>query len=768
MAVLQNINACAYGSSAVTRSSPRWDTPIAIRPVASRVSSRSGSPIGRCRRVGYDVTERSYEVALDAIVFDTWRYAWTTQRADRSWRNGSVRRLRSPGLSRIRLIRPVAQAGSILWTMSQPLWTPTPDQIAATNIDQFRRAVADRHDIDMADTVALHRWSVANPGLFWSAVWDSTGVIGEKGDVAMEPAGDIRSTRFFPEASLNFAENLLDGRGRADDEPAIEFRREDGLARTLTWSQLRAEVAAFAAALRAMGVSEGDRIAAWMPHVPETVVAMLAAASLGAMFSSTSADFGTAGVVDRFGQVEPKVLIAADGYLYGGTPFERLTQLVEIRQALPSLERVVVVGYLQSEPDIVAVDDAVAYIDFIDPHQGVDLAFTRLPFDHPLYILYSSGTTGKPKCMVHRAGGVLLKHLQEQAHHIDVKTGDRLFYFTTCGWMMWNWLVSGLALGATIVLYDGNPFQNGSETLFNLADEVDLKLFGVSAKYIDAVLKSGLRPIDSHRLEALRVIASTGSPLSPDGFAFVYDGIKQDVHLASISGGTDLCGCFVGGDPTRPVYAGEIQGPILGMGVEVFGDDGEPLTGAQGELVCTTPFPSMPLTFWGEGGDERYRAAYFDRFDDSWTHGDYAMWTERGGMVILGRSDATLNSAGVRIGTAEIYRVVEQFPEVIEAVAVAQRWDNDSRVVLFLCMAEGAELTEELVAEIRDRLRTEESPRHVPSVITSVGDIPRTRSGKISELAVTAVVNGDQVRNTEALANPESLDLFRDRVELTG
>ena len=532
--------------------------------------------------------------------------------------------------------------------------------------------------VDLPDTSALHRWTVENPGSFWSAVWDATGMIGHKGSIAFEPGSTMRSARFFTHATLNVAENLLDGKGRSDDEPAIEFRREDGLVRSLSWAELRSEAAAFAAALRAMGVEAGDRVAAWMPHVPETVIAMLGAASIGALFSSTSADFGTAGVVDRFGQVEPKVLIAADGYLYGATRFERLGQLREIRAALPSLEVVVVVSYLDEAPDLSRVPNAVRYEEFVDAHRGTAPDYAQLPFDHPLYILYSSGTTGKPKCMVHRAGGVLLKHLQEQAHHIDIRSGDRVFYFTTCGWMMWNWLVSALGLGATIVLYDGNPFQPGPEALFDLVDDVDAKLMGVSAKFIDAVLKSGLRPMETHKLSSLRVIASTGSPLSPDAFEFVYSGIKKDVHLASISGGTDLCGCFVGGDPTRPVYAGEIQAPALGMQMEVLDENGHSLASGQGELVCTVPFPSMPLTFWGAGGDERYREAYFDRFDDVWTHGDYAMWTERGGMVILGRSDATLNSGGVRIGTAEIYRVVEQFPEVAEAVAVAQRWDNDN------------------------------------------------------------------------------------------
>lgn len=648
--------------------------------------------------------------------------------------------------------------------MTEPLWFPSAARVEASAIDLFRRRVSETRGLELPDTEALHRWSISDPAAFWSEVWHDTGMIGDRGDTVLISGTEMPDAVFFPDARLNVVENLLDGRGASPDSPAIEYRREDGLHRTITWAELRVEAAAFGAALKEMGVLPGDRVAAWMPHMPETVIAMLGAASIGAVFTSTSADFGTAGVVDRFGQVEPKVLVAADGYTYGGKTFDRLPQLTEILAQLPSVITTVVVSNIS---DAAAPPAAVTYEAFIGPHRGTPLSLERFAFDHPHYVLYSSGTTGKPKCMVHMTGGVLLKHMQEQRHHLDVRPGDRLFYFTTCGWMMWNWLVSGLATGATIVLFDGNPFYPGPEALFDLVDDVGVTMLGVSAKYIDAVLKSGLRPVESHRLSKLRTIASTGSPLSPEGFAFVYDGIKSDVHLASISGGTDLCGCFVGGDPTKAVYPGEIQGPALGMAVEVFDDEGNPLgPDEQGELVCTVPFPSMPITFWGEDGDERYRRAYFDRFPGVWTHGDYAMWTPRGGMVILGRSDATLNAAGVRIGTAEIYRVVEQFDEVLEAVAVAQRQGSDTRVVLFVRLAEGGELTPELESEIRRRLRTEESPRHVPAVIAAVDDIPRTRSGKISELAVTAVVNGDAVKNTEALANPEALDLYRDRREL--
>jgi len=647
----------------------------------------------------------------------------------------------------------------------RPLWTPDARRIEASAIDRFRREVAERHRLDLEDSVALHRWSVGEPGSFWSEVWDQAGIIGDRGGRALLRGDSMIDAAFFPDARLNVVENLLDGRGMPADAPAIEYRREDGSSRTISWVELRRQTAGFAAGLRRAGVGRGDRVAAWMPNVPETVIAMLGCAAIGAVFTSTSADFGTAGVVDRFGQVEPAVLVAADGYRYGGRTFSRLDQLDEIRARLPSVSTVVLVRSL--DPDV-AVDGTVSWEDFVSPGLDSEMRLERFAFDHPHYILYSSGTTGEPKCMIHKAGGVLLKHVQEQQHHLDIGPGDRVFYFTTCGWMMWNWLVSALATGATVVLFDGNPFHPGPEALFDMADALDLTFLGVSAKFIDAVSKSGLRPVDSHELASLRTIASTGSPLSAEGFAFVYDGIKADLHLASISGGTDLCGCLVGGDPTRPVFAGEIQGPALGMAIEIFDEDGDPLDSGNGELVCTEPFPSMPLTFWGPDGDARYRNAYFDRFPGVWAHGDWATWTERGGIVILGRSDATLNAAGVRIGTAEIYRVVEDFDEVREAVAVGQRVGSDTRIVLFVRMADGAVLTDELVAEMRARLRREESPRHVPAVVVTVEDIPRTRSGKISELAVTAVVNGDPVRNSEALANPEALDLFADRVELAG
>ncbi len=641
-------------------------------------------------------------------------------------------------------------------TDPQPLWSPNEAWITATQVDQFRRDVCP----SAANSDELWRWSVDEPGAFWRSIWDWCGIVGDPGDRLVAEGATFAEWRFLPDATVNMAENLLAPREGAAD-PAIVSWREDGDERFVDWDELRAEVAAMAAWLRAHGVEKGDRVAAWMPHVPETVVAFLAAASIGAVFTSTSADFGVEGVVDRFGQTEPKVLVAADGYRYGGKSFDCLDRLGEIRDRLPSVEQVLVVGYLDASPDISGVRDARRWSEAVAEHAGAVPSYEPLPGDHPLYILYSSGTTGKPKCIVHRTLGVLLKHLSEQRLHSDVRPGDRVFYFTTCGWMMWNWLVSCLGSGATIVLYDGNPAYPGPTALFELADRYDITFFGVSAKYLDATMKSGLVPAEQFRLDQVRSISSTGSPLSHEGFGWVYEAIKSDVHLASMSGGTDLCGCLVAGDPTKPVWAGEIQRPCYGLDIQVFDDAGVGQgSGVQGELVCTTPFPSLPLEFWGDDDGSRYRAAYFEAFDGVWAHGDYASWTDHGGMVIHGRSDATLNASGVRIGTAEIYRVVEQLDEVVEAIAVGQLWDNDTRIVLFVRLADGVELTDELERTIRAELRSKCSPRHVPAVIKAVADIPRTRSGKIVELAVTEVLHGRPVKNLEALANPEALDLF--------
>ncbi len=650
--------------------------------------------------------------------------------------------------------------------MSAPLWIPSHDRIEAAEMTRFRRFAEPRANLSFPDAPSLHRWSIDEPGAFWDAVWDFAGVVGEKGHRLVEDGERMPGARFFPDATLNFAENLLRREGAGD---AIVFRGEDKVARRWSWDELRATVLKLQQALRAAGVREGDRVAALLPNMPEAVSAMLATASLGAVWSSASPDFGPRGVLDRFGQIEPKVLIASDGYWYAGKRIDIGPKLEEIVPQLPTVGRVVVVDYLgAAEATAARLANGVTLEAFLDPWPGGHaLAFRRMPFDHPLYILFSSGTTGVPKCIVHRAGGVLLQHLKEHALHADTRQGDRVFYFTTLGWMMWNWLVSALGRGATLMLYDGSPFHPGPETLFDWADEEGMTLFGTSAKYIDAVRKSGVRPIATHRLAALKGIASTGSPLSAESFAFVYEGIKRDVHLASISGGTDIVSCFVLGDPTRPVFAGEIQGPGLGLSVEVWTGEGRPApVGEKGELVCTRPFPVMPLGFWNDPDGAKYRAAYFERFPGVWHHGDFAEVTEHGGFVIHGRSDATLNPGGVRIGTAEIYAQVERIPEVLEALAIGQEFDGDVRVVLFVRLAPGAVLDAGLDKAIRTTIRTGASPRHVPAKIVAVADIPRTKSGKITELAVREVVHGRPVGNREALANPEALELFRDLPEL--
>jgi acetoacetyl-CoA synthetase len=630
-----------------------------------------------------------------------------------------------------------------------PLWTPSLERAAATRLAGFRaRAGA-------GDYESLHRWSIDRAEEFWPLVWDDCGVVGDPGARVLERGAHFWETRFFPDARLSVAENLVAPRRGVDgDGDALVALDESGTRVTRSWDELRRNVAAMAAALADLGVQHGDRVVTWLPNSIEAVVTMLGAASIGAVYSSTSPDFGARGVLDRFGQIDPAVLVAADGYTYGGKHFDCLERLGEIRAGLPSLRSTVVVGD--------APATTVAWDDFLTPHRGATSdAWERFPFDHPWYVLYSSGTTGAPKCIVHRAGGVLIQHVKEHQLHCDIRAGDRVMYFTTTGWMMWNWLASVLASGATAVLYDGSPFHPGPEALFDIAERERLTLLGVSAKYIDSVGKAGIEPARTHALDALRTVCSTGSALSPDGFRVVYERVKDDVHLASISGGTDLCGCFVGGDPTAPVYAGEIQRPALGMASDVARDDGTSLRdapGTPGELVCRAPFPSMPLGFWNDPGGARYHAAYYERFLETWAHGDFASWTVHGGMVIHGRSDATLNPGGVRIGTAEIYRVVEAIPEVLESLAFGQERDGDVRIVLLVRLADGVELTDELVAEIRTRIRTECSPRHVPAVVAQVDDLPRTRSNKLVELAVADAVHGRPVRNTEALANPEAID----------
>ena len=648
--------------------------------------------------------------------------------------------------------------------MDETLWQPSPSRVADANITGFAALVRERHGLNAVDYAALHRWSIENRAEFWSALWDYGEVIGERGDGPVLVDGDrMPGAKWFPGARLNFAENLL---RRRDDAPAILFRGEDRVRYALSFRQLRDAVSMLARGLRAAGVGEGDRVAGYMPNMPETVVAMLATTSIGAIWSSASPDFGVRGVVDRFGQIEPKVLFSADGYFYGGKRFDSIARLGPIAAQIPSLERIVVVPYTTTAPDVSAIEKAVTLDGFVAGHLPAEVDFERLPFDHPLYIMYSSGTTGVPKCIVHGAGGTLLQHIKELALHSDVKRGERILYFTTCGWMMWNWQVSALARGATLALYDGSPFHPDGNALFDYVAEEGIETFGTSAKYIDAVKKAGLAPARTHDLSNLKAILSTGSPLVPESFDFVYESIKRDVCLSSISGGTDIVSCFVLGNPAAPVRRGEIQCLGLGLDVHAFDDEGRSVVGEKGELVCTRAFPSMPVGFWNDADGRKYHDAYFARFDDVWCHGDYVEITERGGVIIYGRSDAVLNPGGVRIGTAEIYRQVEQLEEVVEGLVIGQQWDGDVRVVLFVILRGGLELDEVLESKIRAHVRATATPRHVPARIVQVTDIPRTRSGKITELAVRDVVHGRAVKNKEALANPEALDQFANRAEL--
>jgi len=646
----------------------------------------------------------------------------------------------------------------------KPLWVPSPERVAGANLTAFMAAVTARWHRAVPDYPALHRWSIEHPEEFWRSIWEFCDVIGESGATVVEGAG-MPGTRWFPQARLNFAENLL---RHGDSEDALVFWGEDKTRRRLSRRELFEQVAGLAAAMRAEGVGPGDRVAAYMPNMPETVIAFLAATSIGAVFTSASPDFGVQGVLDRFGQVEPKLLFVADGYYYNGKTIDSLGRVAEISRSLPSVARVVVTRYAgDGEMDLSAIRNGVTLTDFVEPHRGSKtIEFTRLPFDHPLVIMYSSGTTGVPKCIVHGAGGALLQHLKEHRLQGDIKTGDRFFYFTTCGWMMWNWLVSGLASGATLLLYDGSPFVDGGRILFDYADAEGMTHFGTSAKFIDAVAKAGLVPHESHRLDKLRVMFSTGSPLVDESFDYVYANIKRDLQLASISGGTDIVSCFVGGNPIGPVYRGEIQCAGLGMAVDVFDADGRPIRSAKGELVCTRPFPVMPLHFWNDSAGTKYRSAYFERFPGVWCHGDFAERTAHDGFVIYGRSDATLNPGGVRIGTAEIYRQVEKLPEILESLVIGQDWEKDVRIVLFVRLREGVVLDDELIGRIRRTIRDNATPRHVPAKVLQVVDIPRTKSGKIVELAVRNVVQGEPVRNVEALANPEALEYFRNRAEL--
>ena len=643
-------------------------------------------------------------------------------------------------------------------------WKPSSKAIEQSQMYQFHKET---------DYNSLWRWSVEHKEEFWSRVWDFCGVIGDKGKTVYQAGARMQDGRFFPDSKINFAENLL---RRRDDAVALVFRGENRVERSITYKELYDQVSQLRQALQAEGVVAGDRVAGYLPNLPETIMAMLAATSLGAIWSSASPDFGVQGVLDRFGQIEPKVLFAADGYYYNGKQIDCRDKIREVTEKMPSLKKTVIIQYVtpakagvssHEEPDSgFRRNDMISFDDFKNAYKPADIKFDRFPFNQPLYIMFSSGTTGIPKCIVHGAGGTLIQHLKEHKLHCDIRKGDNVFYFTTCGWMMWNWLVSALASEATLLLYDGSPFYPDGYALFQFAEKYKCTLFGTSAKYIDALRTHGVVTKDNRHLDTIRMMTSTGSPLSPEGFDYVYQSLLPEVHLASISGGTDIVSCFVLGNPLSPVYRGEIQGAGLGMDVDVFDSDGKPLRGDKGELVCKTPFPCMPVGFWNDPQGEKYSKAYFEKFSGIWCHGDWCEWTENNGLVIHGRSDATLNPGGVRIGTAEIYRLVEQLPEIKESIAVGQDWEGDVRVVLFVVLQSKARLDETLVNKIKKTIRDGASPRHVPARVIAVADIPRTKSGKITELAVREVIHNRPVKNSEALANPEALKLYENLAEL--
>jgi acetoacetyl-CoA synthetase len=694
-----------------------------------------------------------------------------------------------------------------------PLWKPTHDAIARSHLRHFADQLAKTYSVraydgETLDYQLLYRWSIEHPEQFWPEWWRYCRIIADErsggdpwddvvvGLERMAPPDPVSGPRWFVGARINFAENLL---RYADDQEALVSWNESGRRAVLTHRDLQEAVASVATALTAHGIAAGDRVAGFMPNIPETIIAMLATARLGAIWSSCSPDFGVKGVLDRFGQIAPRVLFTADGYRYAGKEIDSLGRVREIVEQIPAIERVVVVPYLRSDPRVTSIRNATMWAEWIEGHRpqatgdnqghrpqatghsGVqrpeasgqrsnESRYERFAFDHPLYIMYSSGTTGLPKCMVHGAGGTLLQHMKEHQLHADLRREDRLFYFSTCGWMMWNWLASGLATGATLILYDGAPLPANASILWDMAEAERITVFGTSAKYIAAAEKAGLEPGKTHDLRPLRTILSTGSPLAPPGFDYVYDKIKRDVCLSSISGGTDIISCFAGGNPTGPVWRGELQALSLGMDVDVFDESGQPVRGEPGELVCKNPFPSMPVSFWNDPDGSKYRAAYFEHYPGVWRHGDWAEITEHGGMIITGRSDATLNPGGVRIGTAEIYRQVEQLPEIVESLVIGQEIvdanERDVRIVLFVRLREGLTLDDTLRDRIRRQVRDNASPHHVPKVIVQVTDIPRTISGKITEMAVRDVVHGRPVKNTDALANPQALDLFRNLPEL--
>ncbi len=648
--------------------------------------------------------------------------------------------------------------------MDKPVWQPDRETITSANITEFAERVRSVHNIDISCYEQLHRWSVDDSAAFWQLIWQFCDVRASKtSPTTVQDPDKMPGSRWFPDARLNYTENLL---RKNDDALAIISRGEGKADRKITYAELHRQVNRLTRAFLDHGIEPGDRIVAYMPNIPETVICMLAAAACGATWSSCSPDFGASGVIDRFGQINPKILVSVDGYTYGGKKFDISGKLRDIHQNLPTLETFLLVPYLDADRSH-SLPEAVLLDDFVRGRSADPIDYPQLPFNHPLFILFSSGTTGKPKCIVHGAGGTLLQHLKEHRLHVNLKNADQLFFFTTCGWMMWNWLVSALASEATIVLYEGSPLHPTPAVLFDYVEKYQIEHFGISAKFIDSTSKSGLQPIKTHDLSRLRTLMSTGSPLVAESFDYVYGAIKKDICLASISGGTDLISCFVLGNPTLPVWRGEIQCKGLGMDVAVFDDQGNEVpNGAKGELVCRNSFPSMPVGFWQDEDDVKYGSAYFERFPGCWHHGDYVEFTPRGGIIVYGRSDAVLNPSGVRIGTAEIYRQAEQVEEVIESLVIGQQWAGDTRVVLFVRLREGLILNDPLQMKIKTTIRKNASPRHVPAKIVQVADIPRTKNGKITEVAVRKIVHGETIDNLEALDNPEALDLYRDIPEL--
>jgi acetoacetyl-CoA synthetase len=648
--------------------------------------------------------------------------------------------------------------------MTKLLWTPSDERIKGTNMYRFMNFINEKYNKKFSEYTHLYEWSIVNIPDFWVSLWKFADIKASKQfDQVIDDLNKMPGAKWFSGARLNFAENLLHYR---DDQIALIFKGEEQESTSITYAQLYDEVARFAKSLKEAGVQVGDRVVGFMPNMPETIIAMLATTSLGATWSSCSPDFGIKGVLDRFGQIQPKVLFTANGYSFKGKHIDSLERISNILKELPSIEKLVVVPYTEQHPDIKGIPNAILYKDFRSSESNLEIEFEQLPFNHPLYIMYSSGTTGLPKCMVQSAGGILIHHLKELMLHSDLKREDTIFYFTTCGWMMWNWLVSSLAVGATLVLFDGNPFHPVPGALWKMAQDEKVTIFGTSAGYLAALQNAGVKPGEEYDLRPLKALLSTGSPLSIESFEYVYREIKEDIQMASIAGGTDLNGCFALGNPMGSVYAGELQCRGLAMKVMAFDENGKPVNNQQGELVCAAPFPSMPIYFWNDPDFEKYHSAYFDVYPAIWRHGDYIIITDRGGVVMYGRSDATLNPGGVRIGTAEIYRQMDQIEEIEDSVVVSQNWKNDVRVILFVKMAEGYELSENLKNKIKNTIRTNASPRHVPAKILAVKDVPYTLNMKKVEIAVRKVIHNQPVLNKDALKNPEALDYYANLKEL--